>query len=362
MMFRTRPSLPASSVEVFLARGRANVSVLVALVVGLVMFGAGVPTASAQGQPQTQPQTGLQPPPEPSGQSQPASPLPDQLQTPPESQTQAAAPIIADDQSPAQPADQTRVPPAQPTQTGSTTAGSGAAQGQGTAAPGCSAPLGSDASGSTGSPQAPAPDCKCPTRNLTGQATSKDRLFFFLPDFLTVHGPALPPMTDGQKFSVVAQGTFDPIEFSWYAFTTSISQLNNADPTFGTGWSGYGKRYALNFADGTNENFMVGAVMPVLFHQDPRYYQMGSGGFWRRSGYAVSRIVMTRTDCGKTTVNLSEILGAGAAALVGNLYHPHNERTVSDTLSVWGTLMAYDTLAYMLREFWPDIRKGLKHL
>jgi len=347
MMFRPNPSLPASRVEGRLARGRANVGVLVTLVVGVATSGTGVPTASAQDQPQSAGSVRVQTPPQ----------LPDQ------SQTQAVAPTIADDQSPAQPADQTQGAPAQPPQTGSTTAASaGALQGQGTGAPGCTTPTGSDASGSTGSPQPAAPDCECPTKNLTGQATSKDRLFFVLPDFLTVHGNSLPPMTTGQKFAVVAENSFDPVEFPWYAFQTVISQVNNADPTYGSGWGGFGKRYALNFANGTSENFMVGAIMPTLLHEDPRYYQMGSGGFWRRAGYAIGRIVMTRTDCGRSTVNLSELLGAGAAATLANVYQPHDERTLPNTLSVWGTQMAYDTLFNILYEFWPDIAKGLTHL
>ena len=347
MMFRPNPSLPASRVEARLARGRANVGVLVTLVVGVATFGAGVPTASAQGQPQSAGSVRVQTPPQ----------LPDQ------SQTQAVAPTIADDQSLAQPADQTQGPPAQPPQSGSTTAASaGAFPGQGTGAPGCTTPTGSDASGSTGSPQPAAPDCKCPTKNLTGQATSKDRLFFVLPNFLTVHGDLLPPMTAGQKFAVVTEGTFDPVEFPWYGFETAISESTHTDPALGSGWGGFGKRYALNFANGTSENFMVGAVMPTLLHQDPRYYQMGSGGFWRRAGYAIGRIVMTRTDCGRSTVNLSELLGAAATAGLANLYQPHVERTLPNTLSVWGTQMAYDTLFNILYEFWPDIAKGLKHL
>jgi hypothetical protein len=351
MMFRVNPNLPASRVEARLARRRAHVGLIVTLVVGVATFGAGVSTASAQGQPQSAGSVRVQTPPE------------DPTRPPDLSQTPAVALTVADDQSPAQPADPTQGPPAQPPQTGSTTAaGSGAGQGQSTAAPACTAPTGSDASGSTGSPQTAAPDCNCPTKNVTGQTTAKDRLFFLLPNFLTVHGTLLPPMTASQKFSVVTAGTFDPVEFPWYGFETAISESTHADPALGSGWGGFGKRYALNFANGTSENFMVGAIMPTIFHQDPRYYQMGSGGFWRRAGYAISRIVMTRTDCGRSTVNVSELLGAAATATVANLYQPHDERTLRNTLSVWGTQMGYDTLAYVLREFWPDIRKGLKHL
>lgn len=166
-------------------------------------------------------------------------------------------------------------------------------------------------------------------------------------------------MTDAQKFTTVAQGSFDYIEFPWYAFTAGISQANNSEPTLGPGWKGYGKRYVLNFTDGTSENFLVGAIGPALLREDPRYYQMGTGGFLHRAGYAVSRIVVTRTDSGHSQINCSEIIGSGAAAALADLYHPQADRTLSNTLGVWRTLVAYDTLTLLFREFWPDIRKAL---
>jgi len=48
--------------------------------------------------------------------------------------------------------------------------------------------------------------------------TSKDRLFFALPNFLTVDANGkIIPLTAGQKFKVVARGTFDPVQIVWYA-------------------------------------------------------------------------------------------------------------------------------------------------
>ena len=189
---------------------------------------------------------------------------------------------------------------------------------------------------------------------------STDRMFLILPTVLTVKDVGtVPPMTGGQKFDVATQGSFDYIELPWYAFTAGISQENNGEPTLGPGWKGYGKRYVINLVDGTSETFLVGAVVPSLLGQDPRYYQMGSGGLWHRAGYALSRIVVIRTDSGHTQINFSEILGSGAAAALADLYHPQADRTLPKTLSVWRTLVAYDTLTLLLREFWPDIRKAL---
>jgi len=44
------------------------------------------------------------------------------------------------------------------------------------------------------------------------QGTSKDRLFYALPNFLTLENAGqVPPLTAGQKFKVVTRGSFDYI-------------------------------------------------------------------------------------------------------------------------------------------------------
>jgi hypothetical protein len=188
--------------------------------------------------------------------------------------------------------------------------------------------------------------------------TSKDRLFWVLPNFLTVkNAKDVAPLTTRQKYLVVTQGSFDVVEYPWYAMLAGISQANDSEPGYGLGWKGYAKRYGASFADGTIENYMVGAVMPSILHEDPRYYQLGTGNVARRLGYAVSRIFVTRTDSGHTTVNFSEIFGSGLAAGMANGYHPRSDRTLPNTLSVWRTMIGYDTLTTLTKEFWPDLRR-----
>src|SRR5208282_1248792 len=120
------------------------------------------------------------------------------------------------------------------------------------------------------------------------------------PNFLTVQNAGtLPQLSVGGKFKVVARGSFDYVEYFWYGALAGISQAENSEPGYGQGAEGYGKRYGASFADGTIENFMVGAVFPSLLRQDPRYYQLGHGGFVHRTSYAVSRSFVTRTDSGR---------------------------------------------------------------
>lgn len=213
--------------------------------------------------------------------------------------------------------------------------------------------------------------------------TSNDRLFFTLPNFLTLENAGqVPPLTTGQKFRVVLRGSFDYVEYPWYGALSGLSQAENSEAGYGQGAKGYAKRYGAAFADGTLENFMVGAVFPTLLHQDPRFFQSGQGGFAHRTEYAVSRIFVTRTDSGSIQFNYSEIIGSAlSAAISTNTYHPrafistrydpstgmltyiHNDsdRTLPNTLSVWGTQVGYDTITIVVKEFWPDIHRALKH-
>lgn len=193
--------------------------------------------------------------------------------------------------------------------------------------------------------------------------TSKDRLFYTLPNFLTVQNAGqLSPLTPGQKFKVVARGSFDYVEYPWYGALAGISQAENSDPSFGQGAAGYGKRYGEAFADGTIENFMVGAVLPSLLRQDPRFYQSGTGTFWRRSGYAISRIFVTRTDSGHEQFNFSEIIGSALSAGISTYsYHPRDDRNLPNTAAAWGTQVGLDTITIFVKEFWPDIRRKISH-
>jgi hypothetical protein len=194
-------------------------------------------------------------------------------------------------------------------------------------------------------------------------ATSNDRLFFALPNFLSVESAdRIPPLTTKQKFAVVTRSSFDYIQVPWYGFLAGVSQAENSEPGYGQGAAGYGKRFGAAFADGTIENYWTSAILPSVFHQDPRFYQLGKGGFWHRTFYAMSRIVVTRSDSGSSEFNVSEVFGSAIAAGISTYsYHPHADKTLTNTASVWGSQIAYDTATIVLKEFWPDIRRKITH-
>jgi len=188
-----------------------------------------------------------------------------------------------------------------------------------------------------------------------------DRLFGVLPNNLTVENEAqVPALGSKGKFKLVAKNSFDPVIFPFIGFIALVGQVQNSEPEFGQGPVGYGRRYGTAFGDSTIGSFMTGAIFPSLFRQDPRYYQLVHGGLKRRALYAVSRIVITRTDSGRDQFNSSEILGNFVAAGISNAYHPAQDRSFTNTVSIWGTGTGWDTVANLAEEFWPDIHVWLK--
>jgi hypothetical protein len=190
---------------------------------------------------------------------------------------------------------------------------------------------------------------------------SKDRLFYALPNFLTLENAGnVPPLSTKEKFKVVTKGSFDYIQIPWYGFLAGISQAEDSEEGYGQGAAGYGKRFGAYFADGTIENYMTGAVLPTLLRQDPRYFQSGKGSFLHRTGYSVSRIFVTRGDNGRQQFNYSEVVGSALSAGISTYtYHPQGDRNLPNALSVWATQMGYDTITLVVKEFWPDIRRKI---
>src|SRR5437660_2859140 len=110
------------------------------------------------------------------------------------------------------------------------------------------------------------------------QGTSNDRLFYALPNFLSLENAGqVSPLATKQKFSVVARSSFDYVVYPWYGFLAGISQAENSEPGFGQGCGWYGKRFASAFADGTMENFRTRAVVQSLRDQDPLMFESVKG-------------------------------------------------------------------------------------
>jgi hypothetical protein len=188
------------------------------------------------------------------------------------------------------------------------------------------------------------------------------RILWIVPNFRAVSaGAKLPPQTVKEKFKTGALDSFDYSSFIFVGIQAGISQGSNAYPAFRQGAAGYGRYYWHTFADQTDENLWVEGIVPTLFRQDTRYYTLGHGGVIKRGFYAVTRTVITRTDSGKETFNVSEILGAGTAAGISSAYYPTQYRTWTKVGQRWLTNVLLDFGTFAAKEFWPDVNHAIFH-
>ena len=204
--------------------------------------------------------------------------------------------------------------------------------------------------------QAPQPQ----TANPGDQQTT--RILGILPNFRSVNADVkLPPESVKEKFVTASEDSFDYSSIFIPLAIAGWSLHENSVPEFGGGGVGFGRYLWHAVVDQTTENFFVEAIVPSITHEDNRYYTLGHGGFIKRTGYALSRAVVTRSDSGREVFNASEVFGAGASAGISNLYYPTAERSFSNTGSQWGLDIGIDAASFVVKEFWPDINHYLFH-
>jgi hypothetical protein len=190
-----------------------------------------------------------------------------------------------------------------------------------------------------------------------------DRLFFVMPNYSTVENSDRfrpPPLSAKSKFKLAAKTMSDPVTISFLGTLALLGQARNTDSSYGQELQGYAKRYGKLYADTGIGTLMTTSVFPTLLHQDPRYFQLGTGRKWHRLWYSASQIFVTRSDSGETQFNYSEVVGNAVAAGISNTYRPQNQRTLGNTLNVWGTDILLNSLCNVAKEFWPDVRRKLR--
>ncbi len=199
--------------------------------------------------------------------------------------------------------------------------------------------------------------------NPTGQyGQQSKRILWVIPNYRAVSANAhLPPLKFKENLWMATEDTFDYSDFIFVGGLAGIAMAGKSQPSFGQGAEGFGKYYWHTFVDGGIENYMTEAIVPAATKEDPRYYTLGQGGFFKRTGYSVSRLFITRTNTGKSTFNLSEVVGAGAAAGIGNFYYPTESNPWVKTYQRWETQVGLDGLCNLLKEFWPDINRAVFH-
>ena len=211
-------------------------------------------------------------------------------------------------------------------------------------------------------PEAPSPKTGTAAQTVPADQQQTKRIMGMLPNFRSVSaGEVVPKETARQKLVTATEDNFDYTSLFFAGFIAADSFASKSTPEFHQGAAGFARYYWHTVADQAVETYFVELIVPAIAHQDSRYYAMGKGGggVWKRAGYSLSRVLVTRTDAGKRAFNISEVAGSAAAVSVSTFYYPSQERTPMNGLRNWGLDITYDSVTFVFHEFWPDIHSAV---
>ena len=189
------------------------------------------------------------------------------------------------------------------------------------------------------------------------EPVDKQRVLGILPNYRTADGTVpYSPLTAKRKLFIGFKDCTDYPVYPYTAVFAALYQLENSNPSFGQGMKGYARRYGTTYGDQAIGNMLTESLLPIAFKEDPRYFRIVEGSFQSRTGYAVTRIFVTKTDSGRKRFNFSEVIGNAAAVAISNAYLP-DSRNVSDNVKKYAQQLAVDAFSNVLKEFWPDIKR-----
>lgn len=186
---------------------------------------------------------------------------------------------------------------------------------------------------------------------------SPKRIMGMVPNFQTTNAKAATEraLTPKEKFILATHQSFDISAHVGDLFQTSLEQAANSQPNYGEGWGAFGKRFMASEADQIVGSYLSYAVLPIVFHEDPRYFRRGHGVAPVRIWYALSRAVVTRRDSGGWTFNKSQAVGSFIGGEISTTYYPAQDRNLDGVAINCAVNLAYKGGYNVLSEYYPDL-------
>ena len=168
-------------------------------------------------------------------------------------------------------------------------------------------------------------------------------------------GPADPtPLTPKQKFELYLLHTAGPAPLVGEAFSAGLWQWANTPPEYGSGWSGYGKRYGANLAyNATRQTLMYRTSL--VFREDTRYFASRKSGVWPRAQHALVSTFTARHPDGRQTFSVASFTGVAGACAISSIWGPPSWKGPGNIARNAGVSFGATAGLNLVREFLPDL-------
>ena len=188
----------------------------------------------------------------------------------------------------------------------------------------------------------------------TGTITARKMVKFIPPNAIA------QPLTAGDKVKLSLFQLVAPVALMGDIVSAGYSHLSNSSPNYGTNSTAFAQRFGAAVARTSSQEVFTGAIMAPLLHMDPRYYVRGSEfSLKNRIVYAGTRVLVTRTDSGRRTINAPLLIGYAGAAALSNTYYPQINRNFKDTASEYGSSLGGAALGFLFDEFADDFLRAI---
>lgn len=180
----------------------------------------------------------------------------------------------------------------------------------------------------------------------------KQKILGFIPNYYVAYDWHAPPLSSRQKWQLAWADLTDADNILIGGGIAGVQQAANALPGYHQGTEGYLKRFGSDYAGLAVNTALTGAALPILCHQDPRYFYKGSGSGRLRSLYALSTAVVARGDNGRRQPAYASVLGNFAAGAASNLFYARSDRDGFQGILTNGAFAtALDAVTNLLQEF-----------
>jgi hypothetical protein len=167
------------------------------------------------------------------------------------------------------------------------------------------------------------------------------------------------PLTASERLRLYLKRTYGPLSIVQSAAGAGISQWRGAPKEWKQGAEAYGDRFGNSYAKHVIRGTLEYGASAML-HEDNRYVPSLDTGFLKRTRHAIASTFVARNDAGHEHFAYSRFGSALGAAFISRIWQPPSRNGAGDGLYSFGITMANGMGWDILREFWPDVRRGFK--
>jgi hypothetical protein len=174
-------------------------------------------------------------------------------------------------------------------------------------------------------------------------------------------GEVIPPLSPRDKMLFWLHEEVRPMSLAPAFLSAGWGQLIDGHPKYGSDSAAFGERLGAAALREASARFFSDSLLPVVTHEDPRYYRKAYGSITQRGLYAARQVLVAQRDDGSSGFNYSQTFGNLAADALAVTYYPEPSTNAQAVFTAWLWSFAGSAASNLFLEFWPDAGDAIFH-